>query len=189
MLSVKTIGLTAVGAAAIGLVNLADTKPAFSVTLSTVDFTYTYNSGPRSGITGAGFFSYDPSALTGVGAEQLSPSKGNLSVTITNLGGQIETQGPIGIPFANFLNGNPLGIQAEYVPPGASDNNRFFAIFNNILLARETSTGPYSRGIVTYTPRPIPTPALLPGLLGLGAAALRKRKQEQSEQIAETVEV
>lgn len=30
-------------------------------------------------------------------------------------------------------------------------------------------------------PNPIPTPALLPGLLGMGVAALRKRKQEGSE--------
>lgn len=36
---------------------------------------------------------------------------------------------------------------------------------------------------------PIPTPALLPGLLGMGIAAWRKRKNEESEQVAETVEV
>lgn len=36
---------------------------------------------------------------------------------------------------------------------------------------------------------PIPTPALLPGLIGMGVAAWRKRKNEQSEQVAETAEV
>lgn len=34
---------------------------------------------------------------------------------------------------------------------------------------------------LSITPTPIPTPALLPGLVGLGAAALRKRKQEKVE--------
>ncbi|XGW00611.1 MAG: PTPA-CTERM sorting domain-containing protein [Leptolyngbya sp. BL-A-14] len=31
-------------------------------------------------------------------------------------------------------------------------------------------------------------PALLPGLLGMGVAALRKKRKEASEQVAETVE-
>lgn len=38
-------------------------------------------------------------------------------------------------------------------------------------------------------PAPIPTPALLPGLAGIGVAALRKkRKSEQSQQGAEAIE-
>ena len=37
---------------------------------------------------------------------------------------------------------------------------------------------------------PIPTPALLPGLIGMGVAALRKREQEQTEatEVAEAAE-
>jgi hypothetical protein len=38
-------------------------------------------------------------------------------------------------------------------------------------------------------PTAIPTPALLPGLLGMGIAAWRKRKNEEPEQVAETAEV
>ncbi|WP_088893098.1 PTPA-CTERM sorting domain-containing protein [Leptolyngbya ohadii] len=34
---------------------------------------------------------------------------------------------------------------------------------------------------IAYDPAPIPTPALLPGLVGVGIAALRKRRQEQSD--------
>ena len=41
----------------------------------------------------------------------------------------------------------------------------------------------------TVTGPPIPTPALLPGLMGLGVAALRKRKGEGSEAEKETVGV
>lgn len=39
------------------------------------------------------------------------------------------------------------------------------------------------------TTTPIPTPALLPGLIGMGIAAWRKRKGESSEQVAETADV
>ncbi|MBD1853965.1 PTPA-CTERM sorting domain-containing protein [Cyanobacteria bacterium FACHB-502] len=41
------------------------------------------------------------------------------------------------------------------------------------------------KGILASSAQPVPTPALLPGLIGMGIAALRKRKQEQKE----TVEV
>lgn len=36
---------------------------------------------------------------------------------------------------------------------------------------------------------PVPTPALLPGLVGLGVAVLRKRKQSQGQEAAETAKV
>jgi hypothetical protein len=48
-------------------------------------------------------------------------------------------------------------------------------------------TEPYNPQNWTLTPKdttPIPTPALLPGLLGMGVAALRKRKAEVVEQTA-----
>jgi hypothetical protein len=41
---------------------------------------------------------------------------------------------------------------------------------------------------VTSVPAPVPTPALLPGLIGMGVAALRKRKNDRSE-VAEVAEV
>jgi hypothetical protein len=38
----------------------------------------------------------------------------------------------------------------------------------------------YYRGTATTTPpNPIPTPAVLPGAIGMGIAALRKKKREQ----------
>jgi hypothetical protein len=43
--------------------------------------------------------------------------------------------------------------------------------------------------LISPTPPPIPTPALLPGLVGMGVAALRKKsKSEQSQQEAEAIE-
>ncbi|HEY9879623.1 MAG TPA: PTPA-CTERM sorting domain-containing protein [Leptolyngbyaceae cyanobacterium] len=39
-----------------------------------------------------------------------------------------------------------------------------------------------ARVVYDYTPTAVPTPALLPGLLGLGAGVLRKRKAEASEE-------
>ncbi|QYO67616.1 PTPA-CTERM sorting domain-containing protein [Leptolyngbya sp. 7M] len=41
----------------------------------------------------------------------------------------------------------------------------------------------------TPAPTAVPTPALLPGLVGLGMAALRKRKENQGQEVAETAEV
>jgi hypothetical protein len=35
---------------------------------------------------------------------------------------------------------------------------------------------------------PVPTPALLPGIVGLGMAALRKRKENQGQEATETVQ-
>jgi hypothetical protein len=53
----------------------------------------------------------------------------------------------------------------------------FFENAGNSFDANFTQT----RVNLSITPVPIPTPALLPGLIGLGAAALRKRKQEKVE--------
>lgn len=62
--------------------------------------------------------------------------------------------------------------------PGASAVDEVISAFATIK-QDNTKEGNYTNIVLSTTP--IPTPALLPGLLGLGVAALRKRKSEESE--------
>ncbi len=50
------------------------------------------------------------------------------------------------------------------------------------------STNAFTNGL-NPPATPVPTPALLPGLVGLGMAALRKRKEKQGQEAAETAQV
>lgn len=53
---------------------------------------------------------------------------------------------------------------------------------SNTALVAAAMSGVSARVVYDYTPTAVPTPALLPGLLGLGAGVLRKRKAEASEE-------
>ncbi len=95
----------------------------------------------------------------------------------------------LGLPTTPF-NGapDPTGQFSPFVPIGVSFDGIAKSVdfggtvnqiaFDNITIGAATPGGPT-----------VPTPALLPGLLGLGAAALRKRKGEGSEAENETVGV
>ncbi|MBD2325825.1 PTPA-CTERM sorting domain-containing protein [Alkalinema sp. FACHB-956] len=41
----------------------------------------------------------------------------------------------------------------------------------------------------SISPTPIPTPALLPGLVGLGVAAFRKKRNSEEPQLTDEIEV
>lgn len=61
---------------------------------------------------------------------------------------------------------------------------RFTPAFNgsNAILSSTFATDEATYAVATVVPaQPIPTPALLPGLIGLGAVALRKCKQKKVE--------
>lgn len=66
--------------------------------------------------------------------------------------------------------------------PGGNAIDEVISAFATI---RQNSTSNFTD--ITLSTTPIPTPALLPGLIGMGIAAIRKRKSEESEvEAAET---
>ncbi|XGV98411.1 MAG: PTPA-CTERM sorting domain-containing protein [Leptolyngbya sp. BL-A-14] len=94
------------------------------------------------------------------------------------------------------LGGNSLGKASVSFGVSALNIN-VSGLFKNATLSafRFTSDGlpsPTNGAIfssLTFTPVSVPTPALLPGLVGMGIAAFRKkRKSEPSQQIAEVIE-
>jgi hypothetical protein len=100
----------------------------------------------------------------------------------------------IGRPVGNLRNLSFDLTSATVVTPGKLAN--FVGLFrsDNTILSRAsgdlTSQGFGKNGVgtsysLTLAAEPIPTPALLPGLIGLGMGVLRKRKKEMAEATAE----
>lgn len=83
------------------------------------------------------------------------------------------------------LSANGLGLSntswTTYSTLLTATNNVTRLSFGN-LNELSNSLGSYLDAVsVTSVPAPVPTPALLPGLIGMGVAALRKRRQKQAE--------
>ncbi|WP_088893257.1 PTPA-CTERM sorting domain-containing protein [Leptolyngbya ohadii] len=132
----------------------------------------------------------------------VNPFNGSLQV-VFNFLGTTYTQfsdgaydvSPVGFPRLYFKDGVLLGldfvvaespISPDIVIPGSISG--FFTGYNPMLRipifeAVVNPSAPFnpetdSRGIITYGVQPIPTPTLLPGLVGMGVAFLKKRKRE-----------
>jgi hypothetical protein len=133
--------------------------------------------GPLAGNTYVGDFSFDDSSLTGIGDETVSLSDFNfnfLGTTYTELDGFSS--------LAAFLDGKFLGIEYAF-----DDGNVDFAFIpgfsavNEAFFAYDIASGPNQGagfGDVNYSV--VPTPALLPGLVGMGAMALRRKRQSEA---------
>jgi len=114
--------------------------------------------GPPPGFLSVGFTSSTPEILANLLSFQLFKS-----LDPNNLG-------PV------LASGN-LGTVSQSVPGLFNDGDQIFArVFPNSTLPKEVT---YSLAISTT---PIPTPALLPGLIGMGIAAIRKRKSLLAEE-------
>ena len=83
------------------------------------------------------------------------------------------------------LSQNSGNFEGPFVLSMKAGNFFSFNYFNGTVQEGTWSTARFNRGFshatLYSTPESIPTPALLPGLIGMGVAALRKRKQEESE--------
>lgn len=127
--------------------------------------------------TGSGFFDYDDSALT------TDAFTGNQFSDILNAIFQFtgEGQQTLNDPFAavNFDSaGNFLGIDLEIDAPTSA--------LQSVLIANEDAFIPATAftaesTTVTYgAPTAVPTPALLPGLVGLGLGVMRKKQKSKA---------
>lgn len=110
----------------------------------------------------------------------------------------------------NFPQGNKVSFNADFGfradSPGSEkqgiDLGEMYAVvfdgsYNNVITALQNGNlrvGIHVQGIggdggpsdsFVNNPTPVPTPALLPGLIGMGVAALRKRKQQEAKATAE----
>ncbi|HEY9699679.1 MAG TPA: PTPA-CTERM sorting domain-containing protein [Trichocoleus sp.] len=82
-------------------------------------------------------------------------------------------------PNFGFFLGNPSNSNGATV--GTFFTNKSSISFPFGVNQKEAENFSASRWTATAIPAPVPTPALLPGLLGMGVAALRKRKNDRSE--------
>ena len=144
------------------------------------------DSGPLAGDRFSGQVEFDDSVLTGVGDETVGLSDFSFSFLGNNFT-------PVDDPlaFAQFFDGTFLGL--DYIstdfqllsgidifePAFSSIDNTFFSYD----IPSGAGFGNISYTVVTKPPTPptaaVPTPALLPGLIGMGVTALRKRRKQE----------
>ncbi|HEY9695914.1 MAG TPA: PTPA-CTERM sorting domain-containing protein [Trichocoleus sp.] len=211
----KTIGAAVVGAAAIGL-SVGSLSPANALTFDLkwsgqplgnkaeatgfIDFDPTQIGNPG----GSYNLVVDDFSITITGA-----NKGNGTFTLSDfdsfgfftppnspLDFTKELVGqPANSPSLPFGTPNTFGEAGDFniFSPFANPNTpNGFLYFQFVTAAGDNPLGNNDKLTLTsFAPQsaaPVPTPALLPGLIGMGVAALRKRKNDRSE-VAETVEV
>jgi hypothetical protein len=177
-MSKKFASLAVAAAAAVALVS----APAQAATVN-YNFSFTTVPGfaPASSTPGTGSFSYDDSLVTG-GSFEFVPVQ---NFVLNFLGNALTPAQGNGSTAVSFANGSFLGINFTtprgFTLPGSSPT------INKITLAENTAFvaavgGLSSTSDIAYArvTEVIPTPALLPALVGFGAAALRNRKKEQA---------
>lgn len=185
MFNIKTISAAVIGAAAIGLGISVASAEAATITNPANGHRYTV-------ITEVPSWTEAQTKAIGLG--------GNL-VTINDLKEENwlkETFGEKGLFWIGFTDRETEGIwkwisgqSSTYThwaagEPSNSGGNENYAVMNwnwptdggwNDVINEK----PIQAGIVEIESTPVPTPALLPGLIGMGVAALRKRKNDRSE--------
>lgn len=131
----------------------------------------------------------------------LNPFWGNQtgSLSATNaLVAVLNAENPVPTRTSPFTGGFFIPPQVNELIPGFNFLDSSYGVFNDFNSPPSWSAfsnidvGDVEQPYATFAvvpPTPIPTPALLPGLLGMGIAAWRKRKNQESEQVAETAEV
>lgn len=158
-----------------------DAKPVQAATI-TYDFTVDVTSGPLTGNQSSGFFSYDDSILTGSGLETIGADDG-LSVSFNFLGKTYNETNDIDFPdypIVQFQDRKLLGLNfAVFYAPSFQT----FGIADTVdvatgslgsgggnIFAYDTDPSVQFEGLgnVTYSPRPVPEPVSVVGVLGLG---------------------
>lgn len=199
MINVKTVGAAALGAVAIGLgVSSVNVAPAQAVSF--------LNQTVQADV----LFPDTNTVIESLGSQVIGPGGATFSssaalvdafVTSTNITFTNRTDNSfISADFAGFRFLDALGTISPITGvtlassnfPGFDasritfDSDRIFVNFQGL---PTVAVGDTISLDVQFASANIPTPALLPGLIGMGVAAIRKKRHEQSEQVAETAEV
>jgi hypothetical protein len=131
---------------------------------------------PAAGAAGTGTFSYESTLLNPSAGFQPIPV---ISATINLLGQTFNQTGARGLATVDFFSGVFSGLAFEvntlpdtYPLASLAISRSQVAVFDQSF---NSAQAPVSYSIVPPT-NVIPTPALLPGLVGLGVAAARKRQ-------------
>ena len=206
-MNIKTIGMAAIGVVTIGL-NLSAAEQATAASLvnsfglSSPQNTVTFseqsfangslitNQFQPSGVTltpGHLYNSQGPAGFPGISGNYVGASQGipfsilfNTPVTSAAFG---YAKNPTTVLVEALFNGSVIESFSQAVT--FNNPNTAFLGFTNILFNQIRVTADTGEGLVdniqfnNAQATAVPTPALLPGLIGLGAAALRKRKAEK----------
>jgi len=186
MFSPKHLTSVAVGAAVTAM-----TFGSFTPEAQALSFDFRFDNTPNGTVTppvvGTGTFSFDGDP--GVGDFALT-SLTNYQFAF-NFGGNLFGNADITTPLANVLvriAGSPGARSLNFGGAGGgnfggsldflnSSGLSFQPNFGQLYFTTTGGLGTYEAIEATDDPTPIPTPALLPGLVGMGVAALRKRQQ------------
>jgi len=210
---IKPSSIAIAGAACI-TIGSAVTASSAQALVITNNFRVDITSGTLANQSFFGNFRYDDASLTGSGLETLDPSNGLQSLSFNFLGTTYTQQSDAGYldappnqyPQLNFQDGSLVGldylVSKFYTPslniPSPIDSftisyksqlGAFFKAYGEGDPLADPNTSPITtlaQGKVTYGVQAVPTPALLPGLIGLGWGVLRKRRAVAKEQTAES---
>jgi hypothetical protein len=179
----STVVAPAQAATVTGTLNFAKDGNVANITSSQIDFNNTADffsvgntsTGTFAGLQGNGITILNDLTLPFSSAFDFLQVNGGPTFRITGLSNS-SFQNPSGSNFSLF-SANVLGnfIDAGDITPGQS---------NSFIVTAQSDFGKFTNvSINSSVPAPVPTPALLPGLVGMGIAALRKRKSEELESV------
>ncbi|QZZ23128.1 PTPA-CTERM sorting domain-containing protein [Leptothermofonsia sichuanensis E412] len=181
---VKKLSVAAVGAAciALGSTSLKPSPAQAAILSAPLSINVDLGSGPVSST--AGSVTFDDSFLTGAGLEFLTTGSGLQNLSLTLLGNTYtaasDPRPATFFPRLVFNGGTLLGLNFQFQELTTGTLVQLDDLTQQVFTATSGPIGTYAIG----TPTVIPTPALLPGLVGLGisVATLRKRQTEKARQ-------
>ncbi len=177
--AVKKLSIAAVGAVCIGLGTAClEANPAQAASLS-APFTFSVPLG-GSTQTASGTVTFDSTFVSPTGFDLLNPGNGLESLSLNLLGNTYTESASLipGAPVLFFQNGTISGLLFAFRELVTQDVVALIPGVNQVFT-------PQGSGTIDFgSATPVPTPALLPGLIGLGMGitALRKRQSEKSQQ-------
>jgi hypothetical protein len=201
---IKPLSIAIAGAACV-TIGSAVTASSAQALVITNNFRVGVTQGLLTNQSFFGNFRYDDASLTGSGLETLNPSNGFQSLSFKFLGNTYTQSSDAGYldappnqyPQLNFKGGSLLGLDYAVESLMSSGSIASFVINYDSIKGEpffraydgspfDSNTKSLAEGTVKYGIQAVPTPALLPGLIGLGVGILRKRRSVAKEQAVES---